>query len=760
MISSIVLEKLEFSKILGYISKYAVTVDGKSVLQNIIPLSNKDDVLLQGNYVSEAKEILIKNDIPPLSYIPKLTNELSKSCIEGTILNKKHILEILNLAETSRKVYQFLKPQTKSKFLFNEFSPKLFIDINFEQSIRNIFNENGDVRDNASAKLKEIKSSLREKSDQLRRVVNKILKQLSEAYLVQEEYITQRDGRIVIPVKSEHKRHVKGFIHSESATGQTVYIEPEETLELNNEILTLTFAEKREIDRILQLITKRIGDVSNELKNSLRAIADLDAIFAKANYSIEILGSFPTVYNQKTLRLIDARHPILITGPNAGGKTVVLKTMSLITIMALSGLHIPAHPDSNIHFLNNVLIDIGDEQSIEDDLSTFSSHLNNINQIIREVDSNSLVLLDEIGTGTDPAEGSALATAILITLRDKGAVVLATTHHGNLKIIANEMESFQNAAMEFDNENLVPTYKFKQGLPGSSYAFEVAERIGLEKTFLDLAKKYLDPDKTKVEEFLIQLERKSKKLQDNLEKMELENIRLKGLTKLYQEKNSALEKQKKDILKKAKDEAENYIKDINKEFEATIKRIKESNASREVIKQEKQKIQQVKTAAKEIFKEEELVDVDVRELKEGEYASIKNTSTIGVITKINKNKNSAVLFSGNIKMSVKLSELIPSKKKRESEVPTQSKLNYITTLKSLKLDIRGHKPEEVDYELIKFLDDAYSSNVSRVEILHGKGTGVLKKTVHEILKNQNYVSSFYFANIEMGGEGITIVELK
>ncbi len=213
-------------------------------------------------------------------------------------------------------------------------------------------------------------------------------------------------------------------------------------------------------------------------------------------------------------------------------------------------------------------------------------------------------------------------------------------------------------------------------------------------------------------------------------------------------------------MKKAKDEAENYIKDINKEFEATIKRIKESNASREVIKQEKQKIQQVKTAAKEIFNEEELVDVDVRELKEGEYASIKNTSTIGVITKINKNKNSAVLFSGNIKMSVKLSELIPSKKKKESEVPTQSKLNYITTLKSLKLDIRGHKPEEVDYELIKFLDDAYSSNVSRVEILHGKGTGVLKKTVHEILKNQNYVSNFYFANIEMGGEGITIVELK
>ena len=369
---------------------------------------------------------------------------------------------------------------------------------------------------------------------------------------MREDYLTLRDGRMVIPVKSEHKRHLRGFIHSESATGQTVYIEPEQTLEMNNEIVTLGFSEKR--------------------------------------------GAFPSIDKKKPFTIIDARHPVLlkklgrnaaiplnlkldnqkviiITGPNAGGKTVVLKTIGLLCLLLQSGIHIPVSPDSNMHIFNNILIDIGDEQSLEDDLSTFSSHLNNLKNILVSSDNNSLVLLDEIGTGTDPIEGSALAAAVLLKLRDIGSLVFASTHHGSLKIIANNEDKFVNAAMEFDHEKLAPTYKFKLGTPGSSYAFEIAKRIGFSEELLNTAKDNLDADKHKIEEFLSEIESKSFELQEKLKKMEIENSRLAGLSNLYKENLDKLDKEKKEILKDATLEAADYLKNVNKKIENIIKEL-------------------------------------------------------------------------------------------------------------------------------------------------------------------------------------------
>lgn len=773
------IEKLEFKKVLEHISGYTFTELGKKSVLEIIPFDNAKDAEFEGQLVSEAKDVLIRNDLPPFEYLPDIEEVLSRAKVEGAFLQTKDILEILKLAKISRGLFSFFKEKEYAPNLIN-LTNNLFVDKVFEHYFTNVFTDNGEIRDNASQKLSEIRKDINEKSNQLRKLVNTILKRYSDAYLVQEEYITLREGRIVIPVKAEHKRHVKGFIHSESQTGQTVYIEPEETLELNNEILSLKFAEQREIEKILRNLTVKISEYSAQLKESLKIVTKLDQIFSKARYSIEIIGAFPTLNNNKPFHIIDGRHPqlllkfgrdrtiplnmkmenenvVLITGPNAGGKTVVLKTIGLLSLMVASGLHIPADPDSNIHFFKNILIDMGDEQSIENDLSTFSSHLSNINSILNQSDEKTLVLLDEIGTGTDPVEGAALAIAILIQLQKQKACVFATTHHGSVKIAANNLEGFQNSSMEFDKDNLQPTYRFTQGLPGSSYAFEIAERIGFEKSFIQLASNYLDSDKTKIEQFLVELEEKSQKYKTKLDEIERENVRLKGLANLYQEKISKLEEQKSKILTKAQEEAETYLHDVNKKIENAIKKIKESNAAKDIVKEERRHIEEIKKTQSKLRQKKEVESVS-KEVEVNGYAKVKGTETTGLVKEINKEKNKALLEVGNLKIQVKYSDLIPSKKK-DFEEKSYIKPQYQSLLESNRLDIRGEKPEDAEFKVIKFIDDAFAANLNNIEILHGKGTGALKKTVHEILKQHEHVSNFYFAKIELGGEGITIVEL-
>jgi DNA mismatch repair protein MutS2 len=782
MIDPAVLEILEFPKILQYASKYCYTELGKEDLLSLLPKDEMSLAVLEGAYVNEAKNILIDNASPPIEYIPDLRHALSSSRVQGAVLDNKTIYNIYTLAVISRKTAQFLKSLESAQLLRTDFLCSLISDKKFENSISTVLDENGEVKESASAELRTIRIEIRQKEEQLRKVVNRILKELSDSYLVREEYFTQRDGRLVIPVKAEHKRHVRGFIHSESSTGQTVYIEPEATLELNNDILSLYFAEKREIERILKLLTKSIGEYSFELRNSLQAIARLDSFFARAKYSVEIIGSFPSFTENNGSMLLDARHPVLIrkigrnntvplniklgqnitliTGPNAGGKTVVLKTIGLLVCMAEAGFHIPAGPDSCLRFFNQILLDIGDRQSIEDDLSTFSSHLSNIKDMILKADNRSLILLDEIGTGTDPAEGAALATATLITLRDKKSSTLATTHHGSLKMLANDMQGFENASMLFDTERLVPTYIFRQGTPGSSYAFEVAERIGFTKDFLALANNYLDVDKSKVENLLIDLEKKSSLLENKLRKMEIENSRLTGLSNLYQQSLEKIKTQKKDIIEESKKNADLYLRNINKKIEAAIKEIKENKADKSSIKNAQRLVEELKR--ENLSAQKDKIAEQPHLWKSGDYVELKGTGTVGMITELYPEKKKALVLAGTIKMFVSLDEIGLSSKKTEKAYYQTIKNEYssLPSAQLFRLDIRGRKPEEAEFDVIKFLDDSYSSNMTQVEILHGKGTGVLKKMVHDILKKHEAVNNYYFAKIEFGGEGITIVELK
>ncbi len=782
MISNLVLEKLEYPKVLSYISNYTATEKGKELILNLRPFENVELAKKEGSYVNEAKEILINFEYPPLNFLPNLYQDLSRSNIEGTVLSETSIKKILELSEISRKLYSFLKTNSSSTNLFIDFADSLFIDKNFESHISRVFNSYGNISDNASKKLSEIRREIIRKNSNLKIVIERILKGFSNSYLVQEQYVTQRDGRLVLPIKAEHKRHVKGFIHSESNTGQTVYIEPEETLELNNEILSLGFAEKREIEKILRELTSLIGTKSNQLKQSLKSITHLDAIFAKAKYSLEIMGAFPNFNKEKKVKLINGRHPILlkkfgrdktipldfkynynkvtlITGPNAGGKTVVLKTIGLLSLLAQSGIHIPVDPDSEFYFFTDVMLDIGDEQSIEDDLSTFSSHLANMKYILETADKSSLILIDEIGTGTDPSEGTALAASFLVELKEKDSLVVATTHHGNLKIIASEIENFQNASMEYDLEQLKPTYKFRQGTPGSSYAFEVAKKIGLDPSTLDLAKEYLDSDKNKVETFIIDLENKSLELSKKLNQLEIENTRLKGLKNLYERENKKLKEQKDKILKETKDKAESFLKDVNSKVENTIKRIKETNAKSEVIKEEKNKIVELKQNVKKTYEQPLEKGNEKKDFSIGDYVKIKDSFTSGEIIEIDKTKGIVTINTGSLRIKAKIKNLSYSSKPKNEVLPqvyieTSSSLDYTTK------DIRGKKPEEIEFEIVKFIDDAHLSGIKQVEIVHGKGTGALRETVHQLLKSHQLVESFNLASIQFGGAGATEVFLK
>ena len=782
MIDNSVLEKLEFQKVLNYVANYAVTENGKKYVLDLTPLFDLHRIISEGEAVNEAKEIIIRNIPPQIDYIPDLFETISQSRIEGGVLNSKKILEILRLAKISRSLHQFIKNNSSIAPTLSEFQDLLLSDKVFEHHIEKVVDETGEIKEKASQKLLEIRKQIREKQSSLIKSINSIMKSLDADGIVREDYLTLRDGRMVIPIKAEHKRHLRGFIHSESATGQTVYIEPEQTLELNNEIITLGFSEKREIERLLKEITSLIGKESEKLKDALRTIAYIDSLFARAKYSIEIIGAFPSINNKKSYYVNDARHPVLlkklgresavplnftldnqkiivITGPNAGGKTVVLKTIGLLSLLLQSGIHIPVHPDSNIHLFKNILIDIGDEQSLEDDLSTFSSHLNNLKNILLNADESSLILLDEIGTGTDPTEGSALAAAVLLKLRDKNALVLASTHHGSLKIIANDEDRFINAAMEFDHEQLKPTYKFKLGVPGSSYAFEIAKRIGIDDKLIQTASNFMDSNKYKLETFLSELEAKSNKVEDKLKQLEIENTRLAGLSRLYKNNIERLEKEKKEILKKAKSDAEEFLIDVNRKVENIVKQIRESGAQKEVIKEAKKIIIEMKEETEKLYLPEVGKETNIADFSVGSFVSIKNTTTSGRIIQIDKERSKALIESGSIKMQVDLNDLIQTYSNDDQKIVTHHH-NISQLVTQYRLDIRGRKPEEADFEILKFLDDSYMTGQERVEILHGKGTGVLKKTVKDILDKHEKVKNYYFAPIEFGGEGITIVELK
>lgn len=774
--------KLEFNKILNHIGKFCYTSKGKEHVNSLVPLQTKTEILLEGKYVTQARDLINEAGYPPIAGINDPLRDLHLSRIEGAVLTARSVFNIFELAICSAQLKSYLANNRTLAPELSDFATFLFEDKLFERYISTIFDSSGEIKDTASKTLQSLRKEIRERSEELRRFVSKIAKDLTDKDLSRDNYLTLRDGRLVVPVKAEYKRQLKGIIHSESSTGQTVYIEPEETLHLNNEIVSLNFAEKREIERILKEVTHRIRNNYDDLLLSLETVTRLDSIFARGNYSIEIVGNFPRFEESEPINIYGGRHPLLvirnglkntvpfnlsvkagnlliITGPNAGGKTVLIKSVGLLALMAQSGIHIPAGVDTNLHKFDKILVDIGDSQSIDDDLSTFSSHLSNIKRIIDEADESSLVLLDEIGTGTDPDSGAAISRAVLMTLHNKESMVFCTTHLSALKALATEVPGFYNASMSFDTDELKPTYLFRQGIPGSSYAFEIMMRLGFDKSFIDGAANYVEDVSAGLEKILLEVEQREQELNKKLDHFERENTRLTGLSNLYAKKIKELDKEKNKILRDAKENASKFIEESNKEIQKVIKDIKETQASKESSKSASTKVDNLKKELKNLTVKPVQEEDEVDSLIEiGDTVRIRESETYGEVIEITPDKKNLIISTGPLKISVKMVDCAKVSRREQRKEQRKSAKFEIYSDVSYKLDIRGERAIEIENKVERFIDDAYIASLNRVEIIHGKGTGALKKVVRELLSKHPKVKNFYFAPVEAGGEGVTIIE--
>ncbi len=776
-------DELEFQKVLGLIVNEAISELGKNKILCLAPTNDFHKIKNELDIIDEAKKLLIDNKPLPLNFIPDISKEIKQSEVVGYCLPQQTFFIIREILKNTKTIKSYLKTNfdfiSKLKFQYQLLDELLPVS----QQIDNVFDHNGNVRNNASPKLAEIRYEIQEKTSQLNNVIQRIIINLQKNGYLRETSPSINDGRLVLPVKAEHKRKINGFIHTESATGQTVYIEPAETLNLNNEILSLKFEEQREIERILRELTRFISQYANAIILNIETLAYIDSVFARAKYSIKYdCNNVILEKDENILVLLNARHPLLlhrlgkektvpfslnfkgrdvivITGPNTGGKSVLLKSVGILSLMIQSGIQVPASPDSTFPVFNMVLVDIGDKQSIEEDLSTFSSHLLNIKEIINSIDNKSLVLLDEIGTGTDPEQGASIALATLVTLQQKGAKVIASTHLGKVKVVVSSLSGFENASMQFDKENLMPNYQFMQGIPGSSFAIEIIRKNNFHDEFLSLVEKFSDDDNLKLENMISNLQEQYKNYYEQNKKLNVELSRYAALEKLYNEKANLLEKEKKQILLSAKKEAKEYLSQINKQVEQEIANIRNSQGDKETIRQARKNIAKVvEDFNKEFEKNLEDKKVINYEFNVGDFVQIKDTQYFGTIQSINRTKLTAEVLADGLKIQTDLYKLLPAKKSEAKK--TLSTSNNVSLLDvSYRIDLRGKRANEIYNELITFLDDAYTAGLQRVEILHGKGTGALKEKVKQILNDQPYVKKYYHAPIEAGGEGITIVEI-
>ncbi len=773
--------KLEFDKLKKHVQRYASSPIGKELVQQLTPSSSIADIRSSLALVSEMKRLLEEHEYPPLDDVPDVRVSLHHSSIENFVLPAEELHKIERLLETSRKTTSYFK-QKKDKY------PLLYSRVQeiqahqvLEYNIREAIDNDGVVKDNATKELARIRKRIVEKNDQLRSQLENILKSLVGKEWAQEEIITTRDGRMVVPVRTEYKNRVPGFIHSSSSSGATVFIEPSETLESNNDLRTLQFQEQREIERILRELTRQVRDAREALEENLRSLSFLDFVAAKAKYSIEVLGAEPIIKTDGSLHIKGARHPLLlqkhkreevvpldvdlegptrtiiITGPNAGGKSVALKTIGILNVLLQSGCHIPVSAESELPIFSELFVDIGDEQSIEDDLSSFSSHLRNLKEVLHNATKTSLVLLDEIGSGTDPVEGSSLAAAVLESLTATGCLTVATTHHGSLKTFAYETPGIENAAMEFDQSSLLPTYHFRMGLPGSSYAIEMAERMSMPLGITERAKKMRGSGANSFENLILDLERQSQKLATDLELVRTEKLQLNTLIIHYQSQITALEKELKTIKLRAAHEAQEIIGRANSAVEAAIQKIKEQAAGRESIRDAKLEIKELAAELTTLREKLEPEDISVQELTVGTIVKLKQTNAIGEVIEGTNDGNYTVLMGG-IKVKVDKKELEPA------NGPTMVVPARATGLEpsaaKREIDLRGMYGDEAMDAIDKFLDSAIVSGLHRVDIIHGKGTGALRKKVGEYLKKNPSVKAFRLGEWNEGGAGVTVVELS
>ena len=649
-----------------------------------------------------------------------------------------------------------------------------------------IIEPKGKIKNNASSQLMTISSGIAKAEQEARKKIDQLFKSAQNNGWTADGNLTIRDGRLCIPVLSENKRKIKGFIHDESASGQTVYLEPDEVFHLNNIIRDLEFERRREIIKLLVQLTDELRPYVPLLLSYHGLLTKLDFVRAKALFAINIEAEMPVLIKESEIELINARHPLLflnfkkekqtvvslnikiddqervivVSGPNAGGKSVCMKTVGLLQIMVQSGLLIPADENSKVGIFKQIFADIGDDQSIESDLSTYSAHLSKMKYFIDFANSKTLILIDEFGTGTDPQFGGPIAEAVLENLNKKNVRGVVTTHYSNLKTFANSTPGLENASMLFNNEKMQPLYILSLGKPGSSYAFEIAQKIGLSTEVLESAQRKIGTYQKKVDTLLVDLERDKKELIDARISVEKKEQKVKNLLSENEQLKAYLEENKKLILKDAKIEAQSIIKNANKLIENTISEIKESKADKVKTQNLRQNLEQ-ELKKHEVQENKTLKIQQTEELKKGDWVKLLDSENIGLVMEIAR--DNVILALGDLRSVVKISRV---EKVSNKSVPKEIRKSHSTDLTesfstfNTELDLRGMRGDEALYEIEKYLDRAVMLGLSSLKIIHGKGDGILRKLIREYLSKYPQVSHIENEHADRGGDGITFVHLK
>src|ERR1051326_2062422 len=758
--------KLEFDKVKRHIHRYALSDLGREHLENLTPSSDPKEIKYRLSLVTEMKQILEGDEYPPLENIFDLRIPLHRASIEDYVLPSEDLHRIALVLDTSRKIQSYFARRGDVYVLLHSLVYDIHVEKILQYNINQAIDDDAKVRDSASKELSVVRRQIREKRDSLKKSLESILKSVDGKDWIQEEIITTRDGRMVLPVKVEHKNHLPGFIHSSSASGATVFIEPTVTLELNNEIRSLEFQEQREIEKILRDLTRQVREVKDHLFRNIQILGELDFIHSRSKYSIEVLGIEPSITRDGRLKLRDAYHPILlgkhkradvqplnmdldsaihtlvITGPNAGGKSVAMKTAGLLSILMQAGCHVPVSPESEMRIFSEIFVDMGDEQSIENDLSSFSSHLKNLKLIIEHATTSSLVLIDEIGSGTDPIEGSSLAAAILERLTGIGCLTIVTTHHGSLKAFAFESPHIENGAMEFDQETLSPTYRFRAGIPGSSYAIEMAQRMKLPEDIIERSQQLKGSQAMKLEDLIVDLEKRSQELKLKLDEVNSEKEQLRSSMELHRNKVTVLESEVKRVKARAADEARTILEQANSVVEKAVREIKEKSADRKVIQSAKDEIRTLKENVQ--IMHDELSEGDIAapaHFNVGDRVQLKNGDSQGVIAS-KLDETTFLVLIGGMKVKIRREDLVPIA--HHDEGPRRSSFSIESTPAEVKseVDLRGMFGDEAISAVEKVLDNAIVQGLHRIDIIHGKGTGALRKKVTEFLKNNRAIKSY------------------
>ncbi|MGF1671530.1 MAG: endonuclease MutS2 [Balneolaceae bacterium] len=788
-----VYEKTGFDNIKNSALRLCYTDVGRRKVRNCKPESDPGKVEELRRQMADTMRLLEQGHSFPFVRLDNLLSILEKARPEGSVLPVSSFPVVFSHARNARLLKNFLEKQKETTPSLFEISDQIQILNHLEKNIQKAISESGELLDDASPRLQSIRKQLNRKMQELRNTILKVMKRASKDGMTSDEGPTIKNGRMVIPVQAQYKRKIEGFVHDVSSSGQTVYIEPVEALQINNEIRQLESEEKNEIDRILRELTNHVRKYTPELTLNEELAGTIDSIHAKVKLGLKLEGAIPELsagrymkilngYNpvlqlkkldgsQKDpviplhLELDESEHALIITGPNAGGKSVAMKTVGLILLMHQSGFPVPVHLDSKLPVITGLFLDMGDDQSIENDLSTFSSRLQWMRDVLKDADEQSLVLIDEAAAGTDPDEGGAIFQAFIEEMINRKARCIVTTHHGSLKVFAHDHPEAVNGSMEFDQKTLSPTYQFQKGLPGSSYAFEIAQRMHVQENVIQRARELVGRQKSSLENLIVELERKSRETSEVRRKYETAASGSEAREREYQDKLDALKRQKEAIRQNALEEASRIMQTANQKIEEAVRQIREEGRDNdEAIKQARKEVAEFKKEVDEGLKKAE--PEPVRRPGEipapGDHVVFADGSATGELVEVSGSK--AVVLAGGLKLKTKLSNLVkaekPQSNKKKPVFKTASyKTDYAPGDFSASLDIRGYRGEDAVKELMLYLDKAAARGLKQVEIIHGKGEGILKKLAHEHLENRKEVKSFELAPIEQGGAGCTVVYL-